>query len=299
MLITAIIPVYNAEEFLPNLFTVLNSQTVNEYEILFIDNNSDDSSAKLLHNFCNNNQQAHYYFFDQKQSSYASRNFGVKKAKGDVYAFTDADCIPEQDWIANIASFYENNPDKISTHILAGAIEMFVANENNLWELYDSIAHLDNKKYAEQQSGATANMIVPKKVFKDVGPFKEHVSGEDTQWSKRASKLGYSIEFRENIKVNHPARDSLRKVTHKAQRIGYGRGQRAKQGNRRLLRCVWVVFLHILRIFYIPTNYEYSKIIYGEYEIWYKVAKFNLGFTRIRVAQLLGSVKATLGLDFD
>ena len=39
------------------------------------------------------------YLLQPKPGSYAARNLGILKSKGNILAFTDADCIPCTNWI--------------------------------------------------------------------------------------------------------------------------------------------------------------------------------------------------------
>lgn len=284
--ISVVIPVYNSEKFLDDLLDSLMRQSLNTevYEIIFIDNNSNDNSARILRNYTNINKNCKYYMFNKKQGSYASRNFGISLARGDVLAFTDADCILGEKWLKNIWEFY--NVKENENLIIAGNIEIIIENTNNLWEQYDKIVHLNNKKYVKNKSAATANLIVPKKIFQNVGKFKELFSGGDTEWTKRASEKGYNLKFMANIKVYHPSRKNFVEVKNKIFRIGFGRGRKIAYEKKSI---ILNLFLYFLRIFNIITNIKISTKLIKKVGI-YKTILFNICFIWLRICQLYGVI---------
>jgi glycosyltransferase involved in cell wall biosynthesis len=66
------------------------------YEVIVVDNGSTGSLEPIVAKF----PQA-WMAYEDKLGSYAARNKGISLAKGGVLAFTDADCIPQRDWIEN------------------------------------------------------------------------------------------------------------------------------------------------------------------------------------------------------
>jgi len=289
MFISIIIPIYNAERFLENLFNSLKRQTLNKsnFEVLFIDNNSNDKSHEMIIKFTNTikNKIYKYYFFNKKQGSYASRNFGVSLARGNIFAFTDADCILEEKWLENIWKFYEVKKNK--NIIVAGNIEIIIEKSNSLWEQYDKIVSLNNEKYVKNKSAATANLITPKEIFLNVGEFKELFSGGDTEWTKHAFEKGYNLKFMPNIKVYHPSRKNFIEARNKIFRIGIGRGRKIAYEKKSI---ILNLFLYFLRIFYIATNIKISIKLIKKVGI-NKTILFNICFFWLRIFQLIGVYK--------
>ena len=285
--ISVIIPVYNSEKFLDDLLDSLMRQSLNTgvYEIIFINNNSNDNSARILRNYTNINKNCKYYMFNKKKGSYASRNFGISLARGDVLAFTDADCILEEKWLENIWKFY--NVKENENLIIAGDIEIIVENSSNLWEQYDKIVNLNNEKYVKNKSAATANLIVPRKIFQNVGKFKELFSGGDTEWTKRASENGYNLKFIPDIKVYHPSRKNFIEAKNKIFRQGIGRGRKIACEKKSI---ILNLFLFFLRIFYIFTNIKISIKLIKKVGI-NKTIFFNIYFLVLRIYQLMGVYK--------
>jgi glycosyltransferase involved in cell wall biosynthesis len=161
-------------------------------------------------------------FTEEKPGSYAARNLGIKESIGDIIGFTDSDCIPDKDWVANaVKAFQQNtNYDRI-----AGRIRLYYRSEKlTKAELYEKIYAFNQDIYVEQDgSGVTANMFTYRKVFAQVGPFKDDLlSGGDYEWSVRARDAGFKISYFEDVVVNHPARFHLNELIKKAKRVGGG-----------------------------------------------------------------------------
>jgi GT2 family glycosyltransferase len=162
---------------------------------------------------------------EHKPGSYASRNAGIRIAKGEIIAFTDADCIPDMDWLTNGISFMEQNPD---VGRVAGKIELFYKSANLVdVELYEKVYAFNQELYVKNDATAvTANIFTYKKSFDLVGLFDENLmSGGDYEWSVRAQKGGIAIRYLDTAKVKHPARYDIQELLKKAKRVGGGQAK--------------------------------------------------------------------------
>lgn len=91
--VSIIIPVYNSEEFLESCLDSIINQSMEDIEIICINDGSSDGSLDILNKFKNNDSRIK--IFSQKNSGAASaRNRGLEKATGEYILFVDSD-----DWI--------------------------------------------------------------------------------------------------------------------------------------------------------------------------------------------------------
>lgn len=92
-LISIIVPVFNAEEYLAQCLDSILNQTYRDLEILCINDGSCDGSIGILKKY--KNRDSRIVIIDkQNEGVSATRNVGLKKANGDYLMFVDAD-----DWI--------------------------------------------------------------------------------------------------------------------------------------------------------------------------------------------------------
>lgn len=96
--VSLIIPIYNCEKFLPKTLESLFSQTLENIEFIFIDDNSSDNSIDVLHSIINNypNLSHRIKFHKQKINTGIAevRNVGISLAEGIYIGWVDGD-----DWI--------------------------------------------------------------------------------------------------------------------------------------------------------------------------------------------------------
>lgn len=88
--VSIIVPVYNAEEFLGESLTCLLQQTMEDFEILCIDDGSTDTSLEILKHYASLDKRIHIFSQENKGAG-AARNYGLKHAKGRYCFFFDAD----------------------------------------------------------------------------------------------------------------------------------------------------------------------------------------------------------------
>ena len=99
-MISVIIPAYNAQQTIADCLRALQCQTVrsDQYEIIVVDDGSTDDTAQLA-------QIAGVQVIRQhNRGPAAARNTGVAAARGELVLFTDADCVPSNDWVAQMVS---------------------------------------------------------------------------------------------------------------------------------------------------------------------------------------------------
>ena len=90
--ISIIIPVYNSEKYLEETINSVLKQTLNDIEIICVNDGSTDNSAQILESLSNKHECIRV--FNQKnQGSGKARNYGMDEAKGEYIGFLDADDI--------------------------------------------------------------------------------------------------------------------------------------------------------------------------------------------------------------
>lgn len=115
MLISIIVPVYNAENRLRNTLESILSQSSDDYEIILINDGSKDNSRDICDEFADKYNHIRVIHQENAGPSVA-RNRGILEAKGKYLGFVDADDQLDKDWfsfIKNAISQYE--PDLIIT----------------------------------------------------------------------------------------------------------------------------------------------------------------------------------------
>lgn len=96
-MISIIIPIYNAEQYLKNCLDSLLHQSEKELQVIMIDDGSTDGSLALAKSIAAAHPTVELYEQAHAGQS-AARNLGLKHAKGEYVAFVDADDAIAQDW---------------------------------------------------------------------------------------------------------------------------------------------------------------------------------------------------------
>lgn len=222
MFISVIIPTYRDWDRLGICLDALNEQSYsrNKFEIVVVNNDPSDLPPAGLR------VPTNCQIVDEdKPGSYAARNKGVYCSVGDVLAFTDADCIPDRDWVKEISLFYLNS----NSCLLAGDVRMFSVRREiyNFSESYDYIFGINQKLYVESGVAATANLAMLKTVFSRLGGFNPMLlSGGDGEFCQRALKEGFSLSFSQKVVVMHPLRHDFDNLCFKARRLVGGKIRR-------------------------------------------------------------------------
>lgn len=115
-LISVIVPVYNGEKYLPACLDSICNQTLQELEIIVVDDGSTDGSGRIAEEYAA--KDARVRVFHQKNGHLsAARNAGLSVIKGGFVSFIDAD-----DWIDRemLITMYQIMESKALDLLVAG-----------------------------------------------------------------------------------------------------------------------------------------------------------------------------------
>lgn len=91
--VSVIIPVYNTEKYLPECIDSIINQTLEDIEIICINDGSSDNSLTVLEEYAKKDDRIKIYS-KKNEGPANTRNLGLKKTKGEYIAFLDSDdCI--------------------------------------------------------------------------------------------------------------------------------------------------------------------------------------------------------------
>jgi glycosyltransferase involved in cell wall biosynthesis len=220
--VSVVIPVYNDAARLKICLKALANQTYPQslYEIVVIDNGSDEVEQVEAVVAQYSNAIATQ---ELKPGSYAARNHGLTLTKGEVIAFTDADCVPAADWLEKGVHHLLTTPN---CGQVVGKVEIFFENPDRPTpvELYESVTAFPQERLLQQfRGGATANVFTWRKVIEQVGNFNDRLkSNGDLEWGKRVFLAGYQQVYAADVQVGHPARRSLAQLHKRTVRLAGG-----------------------------------------------------------------------------
>ena len=165
-LLTIIVPIYNCEKYLPDLFLSIDNQKYKNYELLLINDGSTDNSEKICKEYILKNKKAKYFYKNNGGVS-STRNFGIEKAKGDFICFVDADDVITPDYLLNFSNLIKNNNK--NSLFCCGIIKTSTPNIYNIKDSNNSnIVIYEKNKYDLLYStfgGYTCNKMYDKKII--------------------------------------------------------------------------------------------------------------------------------------
>lgn len=216
---SVIIPAFNAGKTLPDTLVALKQQTVSpdEYEVIVVDDGSTDETAALAGRFGAN------CISQPNRGPAAARNHGVRAARGGIILFTDADCVPDTDWIRQMTLPFRNErtvgvKGAYRTRQTELAARFAQAEFEDRYDLLKKVAAIDMV--------ATYSAAFRREIFIKIGLFDESfpvANNEDTELSYHLCAAGYILEFNPEALVYHRHPDSFVKYLRLKFKRGYWR----------------------------------------------------------------------------
>jgi glycosyltransferase involved in cell wall biosynthesis len=215
--VSVILPHYNNSRQLSKLLEALEKQRYpqDSFEIIVVDNGSADKVDHLASRF-----NIRLAFEKDIRGSYAARNKGIQMAKGEILCFTDSDCTPHENWIAEGVKTLSQQ----DAHLVGGNVIFTFSDKKRAAEYYDAITNMGIEDSAiKRQVAKTANLFIKKQVLEKTGLFPVQLkSGGDIYLTAKAVKNRFRLVYSPGAIVYHPARTFFQ-LLKKSGRVGAGK----------------------------------------------------------------------------
>lgn len=203
---SVVVPTLRSDGYIPRLFEKLRHQTFRDFEVILVD--SGRNSEDTIYQNCDLNLK---YLYRENIGAAKARNVGIAYARGKVVAFTDDDCLPDPDWLANARKYFEDTEN-------AGIEGVIYTDEDKLDN--PAFRTVTNKGFTGL-GFMTANLFILRSVLREIGGFdvrfdKPHFR-EDTDLAWRSQAYG-KIPFAPDVRVYHPPHMRSTKGESKAER---------------------------------------------------------------------------------
>lgn len=221
--ISIIIPVKNQENKIMDCLMALSKQTLKPYEIIVVDGHSTDNTVIITKKF------SVKVIFENYSTIGGARQVGVENATGDYIAFTDADCIPEYNWLTNLMNGFDNDIVGVGGGVknigkglwgesIGLALNTFLGSANSVQDRV-----FNDTRFVKSISGC--NSIYRKKDLLIINGFNTSLSlNEDTEINKRLLRIG-KLRYVPNAIVLHNQNRTLMQFVKRIYYFGYSRGK--------------------------------------------------------------------------
>lgn len=188
-----VIPAYNEEEHIASCLQAIfdSDYDSTEYEVIVVDNGSMDRTYEIAHNF---RKAKVFQLLDGNVG--AVRNYGAKKARGEILVFIDADCLIDKNWLNRAEKLVKKYPNCA----YGGGAKL---PRNATW--IERSWLLQNKGLPTLPKHLIgASMVMSSKLFFSLDGFNDTVSsGEDTELHNRLVIKGVPVQIDNILSVTH------------------------------------------------------------------------------------------------
>jgi len=196
-MISVIVPSFNAKDTIVRALRALEEQRTSAcYEVIVVDSGTDDTAEIVSRGF----PGVRLVRSAERKYAGGARNLGIATARGEILAFTDADCVAAPDWVDAVARAHRDPQPVVGGSVGNGNPDSYVGwgyyfTEFNQW-LPGSVGGM-----AEDVAGCCWSM--KGWVYEEHGPFLEGTYCSDTAFHWRMAEHDLRPTFDPSLRVDH------------------------------------------------------------------------------------------------
>ena len=198
---SVVIPAYRASTTLPMVLEALAPQLGSEREAVLVESSADGRAAGFEQRW----PWLTVVTLPRRALPGEARNIGVRRARGRLIAFLDADAIPDADWLDRLEQQMTDGVDAVCGAVTNGTPHSAVGTAEYLLEFSEWMP----SRRKPLQHAATCNLLVRRGRFEAQGGLAEDLrTGEDTAFTfpiAAEGRLGFVPEGKRFATSTAPA----------------------------------------------------------------------------------------------
>ena len=116
--VSVIVPIYNVEKYLEKCLDSLVNQTLEDIEIILVNDGSTDNSGEIAKKYANKYKDKIIYLEKENGGLSDARNYGLEYVKGDYISFVDSDDYISKNLYSELVKYTDEDYDMIKFKIL-------------------------------------------------------------------------------------------------------------------------------------------------------------------------------------
>jgi len=259
MKVSLIITLLNEEKTIGKLLNSIVEQTKKPDEIIICDGGSKDKTIKITQNSklkTENHNLKLKILIRHGVNRARGRNEAIEQATGDIICVTDAGCILDENWIANIIKPFNNS----SIDIVAGFYQPVTKNVfQKCLACYTSI--MTDKVDPANFLPSSRSIAFKKQVWQEIGGYPENLDYcEDLVFAKKLKDRGFKFTFAKDAIVYWPQKENLRQAF--AQFFHYAQGDSQARYRPHLNKILLIYLRYLLFFIIFILGFVYDISIY-------------------------------------
>ncbi|MGA0557941.1 glycosyltransferase family 2 protein [Larkinella sp. VNQ87] len=201
MVFSVVIPTYRRPHLLKRCLNALQRQMFDhaEMEVIVVDDGADAETRQTVEEASQSGDLSfHYLTQPERRGPAAARNRGWQSARGTVIAFTDDDCLPDENWLSAAWEDFAHGAQVVSGQVR-------VPRHDPPTETEQIVALLETAEFV------TANCFCRRSVLEQVGGLDERFDiawREDSELQFKFLEKGIPIVKNREAIIVHPCREA-------------------------------------------------------------------------------------------
>ncbi len=176
-LVSVVIPMYNAQDWIVGLLESILRQTYQKLEIILVDDGSTDESREIVTKFSARNSGIQIRVIHQQNSGVSeARNEGVRQSTGELLAFVDSDDI----WMAEKIERQVREIIKRNASAVSCSYAIFRDSDLEVLDVVHPVWSLEGVRnwllFRSYGGLLSSTLMLKKEVFYRTGPFRTELS---------------------------------------------------------------------------------------------------------------------------
>ena len=192
-MVSIVVPVYNAERFLPETIGLVQKQTYRDWELILVDDCSSDNGAAIVRQYAKDDTRIRLIQQEVNAGAARSRNLGISQANGRYLCFLDADYIWTSQKLEKELAYMK---EKKAAFVFTG-YEFADAKGEGLGKIVHVPETISYEQALKNTTIFTSTVMIDRDKIADTDIYMPQIASEDTAtWWHILKKyqIGYGLD---------------------------------------------------------------------------------------------------------